>query len=171
MDRWMVIRVRVEEFTTIVKGLFVLAYKSAYGLPERVCDLYYLQVLLLHGCEKLVSLPKSFAKLVNLRHLDISDTPMLKKLPSGIGGMTRLQVLSKVIIEGSNRFNISKLKGKMELRGRLSIEGLHKVKDARQAEERSLNYTQSILKIWCWNGVMSLMLLGIRKMKMKFLKN
>ncbi|GJX95703.1 putative disease resistance RPP13-like protein 1 [Tanacetum coccineum] len=109
------------------------------NLPEQVCDLYYLQVLLLHGCEKLVSLPKSFAKLVNLRHLDISDTPMLKKLPSGIGGMTRLQVLSKVIIEGSNRFNISKLKGMMELRGRLSIEGLHKVKDARQVEEFELH--------------------------------
>ncbi|GKB39665.1 putative disease resistance RPP13-like protein 1 [Tanacetum coccineum] len=109
------------------------------NLPEQVCDLYYLQVLLLHGCEKLVSLPKSFAKLVNLRHLDISDTPMLNKLPSGIGGMARLQVLSKVIIEGSNRFNISKLKGMMELRGRLSIEGLHKVKEARQVEEFELH--------------------------------
>ncbi|GJX95702.1 hypothetical protein Tco_0351500 [Tanacetum coccineum] len=42
---------------------------------------------------------------------------MLKKLSSGIGGMTSLQFLSKVIIEGSNRFKISKLKGTMELRG------------------------------------------------------
>ncbi|GJX12991.1 putative disease resistance RPP13-like protein 1 [Tanacetum coccineum] len=65
-------------------------------LPEQVYDLYYLQVLLLHGCEKLVCLPKSFAKLVTLRHLDVSDTSMLKKLPSKIGGMTSLQFLSKV---------------------------------------------------------------------------
>ncbi|GKE67109.1 hypothetical protein Tco_1521270, partial [Tanacetum coccineum] len=41
---------------------------------------------------------------------------MLKKLPSGIGGMASLQFLSKVISEGSNGFKISKLKGMMELR-------------------------------------------------------
>ncbi|GJY36492.1 zinc finger, CCHC-type containing protein [Tanacetum coccineum] len=55
-----------------------------------------------------------------------SDTLMLNKLPSGISGMTSLQFLSNVIIEGSNRHKISKLKGMMELRGRLSNEGLYK---------------------------------------------
>ncbi|GKF85206.1 putative disease resistance RPP13-like protein 1 [Tanacetum coccineum] len=119
-------------------------------LPEQVYDLYYLQVLLLHGCEKLVCLPKSFAKLVNLRYLDVSDTSMLKKLPSRIGGMTSLQFLSKVIIEGSNGFKISKLKVMMELRGRLSIKWLYMVNAARQAEESELQikYLEDLVLEW-----------------------
>ena len=59
-------------------------------LPEQLCDLYYLQILLLHACEKLVGLQKSFTYFVNLWHLDMSDNPMLKKPPSWIRGMTNL---------------------------------------------------------------------------------
>ncbi|PWA98599.1 Disease resistance protein [Artemisia annua] len=117
---------------------------SITHLPEQISDLYNLQILLLHGCKKLVSMPKSFANLVNLRHLDIDDTPMLKKLPLGIDGLTGLKTLSKVIIERSNGFKLSKLRGMKDLRGRLSIEGLHKVKDARQAEEANLQQKKGL---------------------------
>nr|XP_043611512.1 putative disease resistance RPP13-like protein 1 [Erigeron canadensis] len=107
-------------------------------LPEQVCELYELQSLLLCGCRNLHSLPKSFVKLKNLRHLDLSDTPSLNKLPSGIGGLTNLQTLPKVIIDEANGFKISNLQFLKHLRGRLSIEGLHNVKEANQAREAKL---------------------------------
>ncbi|KAJ9541121.1 hypothetical protein OSB04_027627 [Centaurea solstitialis] len=104
-------------------------------LPEQVSDLYNLQSLLLVSCKVLSSLCVSFAKLINLRHLNINDTPMLTKMPLGIGGLTSLQTLSKVIIEGGNGFKISDLKGISDLQGRLSVMGLDKVTSAIQAND------------------------------------
>ncbi|KAD3336373.1 hypothetical protein E3N88_31892 [Mikania micrantha] len=54
-------------------------------LPEQVGDLPNLQSLLLSGCHNLSSLPASIVKLTNLRHLDISDTWALNKMPLGLG--------------------------------------------------------------------------------------
>ncbi|KAJ9558475.1 hypothetical protein OSB04_013089 [Centaurea solstitialis] len=107
-------------------------------LPEQVGDLYNLQSLLLRDCEKLSILRVSFVKLINLRHLDISNTPMLKKMPLGIGGLTGLQTLSKVIIEGDDGFKISELKGLTDLEGQISIVGLDKVTSPIQAKDANL---------------------------------
>ncbi|XP_024973916.1 putative disease resistance RPP13-like protein 1 [Cynara cardunculus var. scolymus] len=107
-------------------------------LPEQVGDLYNLQSLLVSGCVSLSSLPESCWKLINLRHLDINDTPRLTKMPFGIGGLTSLQTLSKVIIAGANGFKISDLKGLSHLQGQLSIKGLQKVPNAIQAKEANL---------------------------------
>nr|XP_043634700.1 putative disease resistance RPP13-like protein 1 [Erigeron canadensis]XP_043634701.1 putative disease resistance RPP13-like protein 1 [Erigeron canadensis] len=107
-------------------------------LPEAVAELYNLQSLLLRGCRKLDRLPHSFVKLEHLRHLDISDTPMLKKIPLGIEKLTKLQTLSKVIIEETNGFKLSDLYSLVNLQGHLSIEGLQKVKDASEARGANL---------------------------------
>ncbi|KAJ9558608.1 hypothetical protein OSB04_013222 [Centaurea solstitialis] len=107
-------------------------------LREKVGDLYNLQSLLLYGCCELSSLPGTIVKLKNLRHLDINDTPSLKKMPLGIGGLRDLQTLPKVIIEGSNGFKISELKDLSYLRGQLSILGLDKVIDPTQAKDANL---------------------------------
>ncbi|KAK1413335.1 hypothetical protein QVD17_35107 [Tagetes erecta] len=107
-------------------------------LPEQVADLYNLQSLLVCECFLLSSLPKSFVKLINLRHLDINGTPLLSKIPGGIGKLTSLRTLSKVIIEGSNGFKITDLKGLLHLQGRLSIIGLHKITNAIHAREANL---------------------------------
>ncbi|KAJ9558471.1 hypothetical protein OSB04_013085 [Centaurea solstitialis] len=111
---------------------------SIEWLPKQVGDLYNLQSLLLRDCEKLSSLRVSFVKLINLRHLDISNTPMLKKMPLGIGGLTGLQTLSKVIIEGDDGFKISELKGLTDLEGQISIVGLDKVTSPIQAKDANL---------------------------------
>ncbi|XP_076899654.1 putative disease resistance RPP13-like protein 1 [Bidens hawaiensis] len=95
--------------------------------------------LLLSGCRLLSSLPNTIVKLINLRHLDISDTPKLKKMPSGLGRLTDLRTLSRVIIGGSGEFRLSDLKDLVHLRGLLSIEGLHNVKDVLHAKERTYN--------------------------------
>ena len=49
-------------------------------LPERISDLQNLTVLNI-AISKIKSLPASISKLTNLRHLDISNTPLAKKLP------------------------------------------------------------------------------------------
>ncbi|GJS43695.1 retrotransposon protein, putative, ty1-copia subclass [Tanacetum coccineum] len=59
-------------------------------------------------------------------------------LPVGIGGLTSLQTLSKVIIGEANDFKITKLKSILHLRGRISIIGFQKVSNAVDAWEANL---------------------------------
>ncbi|KAL7617008.1 hypothetical protein Lser_V15G03291 [Lactuca serriola] len=109
-------------------------------LPEEVGDLYNLQSLILHGCHHLSDLKKSFVKLINLRHLDIIDTPKLKNMPLGIGGLTSLQTLTKVIIEGDkNGFKISELKDLSDLEGEISLTSLEKVINPVEAKDANLH--------------------------------
>ncbi|CAH1412367.1 unnamed protein product [Lactuca virosa] len=108
-------------------------------LPENVCMLYNLQTLILFGCKSLTNLPNSFLKLKNLRHLDIRDTPGLKKMPLGIGELKGLQTLSKIIIEGENGFAITELKNLQNLQGKISIWGLANVQNAMEACDAHLS--------------------------------
>ncbi|XP_071719174.1 putative disease resistance RPP13-like protein 1 [Rutidosis leptorrhynchoides] len=124
-------------------------------VPEQVSELYNLQSLLVRGCEELVSLPVSFAKLINLRHLDMSNTPMLRKTPLGIGRLTSLQTLSKVYIKGADGFRVSDLNGLLNLRGQLSIIGLDKVIDPQQATDANLEGKEDLISLNMeWNDVL-----------------
>ncbi|KAK1418739.1 hypothetical protein QVD17_27885 [Tagetes erecta] len=107
-------------------------------IPESVGNLYNLQTLILFGCERLTQLPKSFTKLKKLRHFDIKDTPLLKKLPMGISELRSLRTLSKIIIGKEDGFAIAKLKGFENLQGELSLRGLHNVQSARHSQEVNL---------------------------------
>ncbi|XP_071719123.1 putative disease resistance RPP13-like protein 1 [Rutidosis leptorrhynchoides] len=107
-------------------------------VPEKVSELYNLQSLLVRECRELVSLPVSFVWLKNLRHLDMTYTPLLNKTPLEIGQLTSLQTLSKVIIERANGFKLSDLKGLLNIEGQLSIKGLEKVTDPHQADDANL---------------------------------
>ncbi|GJV60229.1 NBS-LRR resistance-like protein, partial [Tanacetum coccineum] len=107
--------------------------------PENVCDLYNLETLILFGCSLLTKLPNNFIKLKSLRHLDIRDTPELKDMPLGVAKLKSLQTLSKIIIGGENNFSITQLKDFENLHGKVSIEGLEKVKNATEAREANLS--------------------------------
>nr|XP_043623002.1 putative disease resistance protein At3g14460 [Erigeron canadensis] len=107
-------------------------------LPENVCNLYNLQTLILFGCRRLKRLPKSFLRLKHLRHFDIRDTPLLQKMPMGIGELKSLQTLSKIILGEHNGFAITELKDFENIHGKLSIKGLEKVQNAMQAHEASV---------------------------------
>ncbi|KAJ0860787.1 putative P-loop containing nucleoside triphosphate hydrolase, leucine-rich repeat domain superfamily [Helianthus annuus] len=74
-----------------------LSQTKILELPENVGNLYNLQTLLVFGCEGLTMLPKSFLKLKKLRHFDLRNTPLLKKLPLGIGELRKLQTLTKIL--------------------------------------------------------------------------
>nr|GEX72547.1 hypothetical protein [Tanacetum cinerariifolium] len=108
-------------------------------LPDTVCDLYHLETLILFGCSLLTKLPNDFIKLKSLRHLDITDTPLLKDLPLWVSELKSLQTLSKIIIGGENSFSINNLKDFRNLHGKVSIKGLDKVKNATEAREANLS--------------------------------
>ncbi|KAJ0673160.1 putative P-loop containing nucleoside triphosphate hydrolase, leucine-rich repeat domain superfamily [Helianthus annuus] len=108
-------------------------------LPESLGNLYNLQTLIVFGCKSLSTLPKSFLKLKKLRHFDIRDTPLLEKLPLGIGELRNLQTLTKIIIGGDGEFAITELKGLKDLHGEISIEGLNKVQSPMHVREANLS--------------------------------
>ncbi|KAJ0665707.1 putative P-loop containing nucleoside triphosphate hydrolase, leucine-rich repeat domain superfamily [Helianthus annuus] len=117
-----------------------LSHTNIKELPESVGNLYNLQTLLVSGCESLTNLPKSFCKLKRLRHFDIRNTPLLKKLPLGIGELKSLQTLTRIIIGGNSGFAITELKGLKDLHGEISIEGLNKVQSSMHAREANLSF-------------------------------
>uniref|UniRef100_A0A251SXP3 Putative NB-ARC n=1 Tax=Helianthus annuus TaxID=4232 RepID=A0A251SXP3_HELAN len=108
-------------------------------LPENVGSLYNLETLIVFGCQSLHKLPKSFLKLEKLRHFDTRDTPLLEKLPMGIGELKSLQILTKIIIEEDNGFAITELKSLKNIHGEISIQGLHNVQSPMQAHEANLS--------------------------------
>ncbi|XP_071719119.1 putative disease resistance RPP13-like protein 1 [Rutidosis leptorrhynchoides] len=123
-------------------------------VPEEVSELYNLQSLLVSYCYELISLPVSFHKLINLRHLDMSDTPLLEKTPLGMGGLTSLQTLSKVFIERVDGFKVSDLKDMLNLQGNLTIEGLEKVTHPQQAMDANLEGKKCLVSLkMYWSDV------------------
>ncbi|KAJ0665721.1 putative leucine-rich repeat domain superfamily [Helianthus annuus] len=116
-----------------------LSHTNINELPENVGNLYNLQTLIVSGCESLTNLPKSFFKLKRLRHFDIRNTPLLKKLPLGIGELKSLQTLTRIIIGGNSGFAITELKGLKDLHGEISIQGLNKVQSSMHAREANLS--------------------------------
>ncbi|KAJ0673165.1 putative virus X resistance protein-like, coiled-coil [Helianthus annuus] len=131
----------VPEFIGSLKHLRYLNFSRTRikVLPENIGNLYNLQTLIVFGCKSLTKLPESFSKLKKLRHFDIRDTPLLEKLPLGIGELESLQTLTMIIIEGDDGFAINELKGLTNLHGKVSIEGLHKVQSAKHAREANLS--------------------------------
>ncbi|KAD6453340.1 hypothetical protein E3N88_08045 [Mikania micrantha] len=107
-----------------------LSQTEIEDLPENISNLNNLETLILFGCWSLAKLPNNISKLKNLRHLDIRDTLSLNQLPLGIGDLKILQTLSRIIIGGSNGFEITKLKDFENLCGEVSIEGLENVQNA-----------------------------------------
>ncbi|KAJ0673167.1 putative virus X resistance protein-like, coiled-coil [Helianthus annuus] len=131
----------VPEFINSLKHLRYLNLSKTMikELPESVSNLYNLQTLIVFGCKRLTKLPESFLKLKRLRHFDIRNTPLLEKLPFGIGELGSLQTLTRIIIGEGVGFAINELKGLTNLHGEVSIEGLHKVQSAKHAREANLS--------------------------------
>ncbi|KAK4564518.1 hypothetical protein RGQ29_006549 [Quercus rubra] len=105
-------------------------------LPRSITKLVNLQTLNLSKCEKLRELPVDIQKLVNLTHLDLEDCENLTHMPHGLGQLTSLQTLNLFVLSedpvASSKHcgGLAELNKLNDLRGKLKIENLARVKDA-----------------------------------------
>ncbi|PHT35203.1 hypothetical protein CQW23_27003 [Capsicum baccatum] len=122
-----------------------LSWTEIIKLPDSICALYNLTTLLLSSCRYLEELPLQMEKLVNLRHLDISNTFHLK-MPLHLSKLKSLQVLvgAKFLLGGLRMEDLGQLHN---LYGSLSILELQNVVDNREALKGKMRKKEHVEKL------------------------
>ncbi|KAL3324978.1 hypothetical protein AABB24_038873 [Solanum stoloniferum] len=121
-------------------------------LPDSFCALYNFETLLLSSCQYLEELPLQMEKLINLHHLDITNTSCLKMLLH-LSKLKSLQVLvgAKFLIGGSGGLRMEDLGEVHHLYGSLSVLELQSVVDKREAVKakmREKNHVEKLSLEW-----------------------
>ena len=104
--------------------------------PSFITKLVNLQTLKLCHCRELKELPLDIQKLVSLKHLDLEDCEKLTHMPRGLGQLTSLQTLTLFVVSkgpvGSSKhcIGLAELKKLNDLRGKLEIKNLARLRDA-----------------------------------------
>ncbi|EOY19764.1 LRR and NB-ARC domains-containing disease resistance protein, putative [Theobroma cacao] len=115
------------------------SYTEIKSLPNSICSLYNLETLLLRCCGNFEKLPIKIGILDNLCHLDMTGANSIKEMPSGIGKLTNLQVLSNFIVGQGDGLNIREMQNLLNLKGQLCISELHNVDEAQHVWEAKLS--------------------------------
>ncbi|KAK6933726.1 Rx, N-terminal [Dillenia turbinata] len=92
--------------------------------------------------------------LVNLRYLDISDTPCLQELPPHVVDLKFIRKLTKFVVGESDVLQLRELKKLHHLAGSLTISRLDKVKDVEDAIVINLMNKKNVEELnfeWCGN--------------------
>ncbi|KAJ6370703.1 hypothetical protein OIU77_001249 [Salix suchowensis] len=123
-----------------------LSGSSEHRLPETLCTLHNLQILILHGCNNLMELPTNLMKLINLFHLDIKGT-RLQQMPPQMGKLSKLQTLTDFFVGRQNGSSIKELGELKCLEGKLRIWMLQNVDDAQDALGANLEGMRDLKKL------------------------
>ncbi|XP_055833328.1 putative disease resistance RPP13-like protein 1 isoform X1 [Solanum dulcamara] len=117
-------------------------------LPDSICALYNLETLLLSDCRYLEELPLQMENLINLRHLDISNTPRLK-MPLHLSKLKRFQVLvgATLLLGGRGGLRMEDLGELQNLYGSLSILELQNVVDRREVLKGKMTQKNHVEKL------------------------
>ncbi|CAL5201625.1 unnamed protein product [Lathyrus oleraceus] len=121
-----------------------LSHTEITSLPDTICNLYYLQTLILSECYKLTELPEHVGKLINLRHLYIDRTSIIE-MPKQIAELENLQTLNVFVVGKKNIGSSVREIGKFpNLRGELFIKNLQNVIDVMEASDTNLKSKEHI---------------------------
>jgi Leucine-rich repeat (LRR) protein len=114
-------------------------------LPDSLCSLYNLQVLILPRC--ITKLPTHMCKLINLRHLDNTRTK-LEEMPPQMGKLKNLRKLPIFIVGKNGGYNAREL-GELlrQLSGKLIISNLEYVHCTKDATEVMLKDKQDLSEL------------------------
>ncbi|KAL8161114.1 LOW QUALITY PROTEIN: hypothetical protein V2J09_012603 [Rumex salicifolius] len=111
-------------------------------LPESIGKLYNLQILSLPHCDRLVELPQTITKLLNLRIIHVTK---VVPIPKGMGQMTCLEILSVVKLEDGSE--IKELGSLQRLRKSIELEQLENISSSLNTKagigRLVLNWTSS----------------------------
>ncbi|KAL4291959.1 hypothetical protein GQ457_14G006690 [Hibiscus cannabinus] len=148
----------ITELPDQIGKLLYLRYLSLEGntgleyLPETLCDLCNLQTLNIRLCSVLKKLPSGIEMLINLRHLQNSETYGCAFMGRGLKKLTLLQTLEEFVVvsdrsiiylpelvpQDLDRSSLGDLGSFANLRGNLKIIGLGNVRSVTDAEEAGL---------------------------------
>ncbi|XP_008243862.1 PREDICTED: putative disease resistance protein RGA3 [Prunus mume] len=119
-------------------------------LPDSICKLYNLETLKLLGCHYWnFILPRNFASLVKLRHLELDDMFWFKAtFPPSMGCQTSLHNLHKFQVGCKTGYKLEELKNMAYLTGKLHISKLENAVDAGEANLKGKEMLQKVVYEW-----------------------
>ncbi|XP_073224727.1 putative disease resistance RPP13-like protein 1 [Cicer arietinum] len=124
--------------------LCLLSNKVVHDLLPTMKELRVLSLSNYKSCKRLTELPEDMGKLVNLRHLDVSDTA-LREMPVQIAKLENLQILSDFVVSKTNGgLNVAELGKFPHLHGKLSISQLQNVDDPFEAFQAGMKMKEQI---------------------------
>nr|XP_025884019.1 putative disease resistance RPP13-like protein 1 [Solanum lycopersicum]BBB04716.1 NB-LRR disease resistance protein [Solanum lycopersicum]BBB04719.1 NB-LRR disease resistance protein [Solanum lycopersicum]BBC83285.1 disease resistance protein [Solanum lycopersicum] len=118
-------------------------------LPDSICVLYNLETLLLSSCQYLEELPLQMEKLINLLHLDLTNTYRLK-MPLHLSKLKSLQMLvgAKFLVGSSGGLRMEDLGEVQNLYGSLSVLELQNVVDRREAVKANMKEKEHVEELY-----------------------